>query len=334
MSTMKPKLSVLALALSILAVFPSADAGESQPSRAISSLKEPPRLVAPSKAPIIAVALAGKRIVAVGDYGIVILSDDGKAYRQAKTMPTRAVLTSVFFLDDKRGWAAGHDGTIVTTADGGETWQLLRDEPGKERVLLSVWFENAKHGLAVGQFGLMLETDDGGKTWRERRLVEAADQAEKHLMQIFAGEYGLVFIAAESGSIFRSDDAGRTWKAIQTDNKGSFWTGKALTDGGLLIAGMRGHIYRSDNKGIAWKEIVSGTQQSLTGIVQHNDGSVTLIGNSGVVFNSKDGGRSFAITTRPDRANLTAIVAGAAGDALFSLAGVNTVGNGSARAGN
>lgn len=327
MSNMKPKLSVVALALSILAVFPSVAAVEPQASHAISSLKEPPRVVAPKKAPVMAVALAGKRIVAVGDYGIVILSDDGKAYRQAKTMPTRAVLTSVFFLDEKRGWAAGHDGTIVTTADGGETWQLLRDEPGRERVLLSVWFENALHGFAVGQFGLMLETDDGGKAWRERRLVDAAEQAEKHLMQIFAGTNGLVFVAAESGSIFRSEDAGRTWKAIQTDNKGSFWTGKALADGSLLIAGMRGHIYRSDDRGISWKEIASGTQQSLTEIVQRSNGDVMMVGNSGVVLGSKDSGRSFSIAVRPDRANLTAAVAAATGDVLFSLAGVIAVKN-------
>lgn len=326
---MKPKLSVVALALSVLAVLPSVGVADSQPSRALSSLKEPPRLVVPQKAPIIAVAMAGKRIVAVGDYGIVILSGDGRAYRQARAMPTRAVLTSVFFLDDKRGWAAGHDGTIVTTTDGGETWQLLRDEPGKERVLLSIWFENALHGLAVGQFGLMLETDDGGKTWRERKLVDAVDQAEKHLMQIFAGANGLVFVAAESGSIFRSEDAGRNWKAIQTDNKGSFWTGKALADGSLLIAGMRGHIYRSDDRGVSWKEIASGTQQSLTEIVQRSNGEVMMVGNSGIVLNSKDDGRSFSITVRPDRANLTAIAESSAGEVLFSLSGV--VGSGSGR---
>jgi photosystem II stability/assembly factor-like uncharacterized protein len=273
-----------------------------------------------------AVALAGKRIVAVGDYGIVILSDDVKVYHQAKAVPTRAVLTSVFFLDAKRGWAAGHDGTILTTDDAGETWQLQRDEPGKERVLLSIWFETALHGLAVGQFGLLLETDDGGKTWRERRLVDAPEQAEKHLMQIFAGAQGLVFVAAESGSIFRSEDAGRNWKVIQTDNKGSFWTGKALADGSLLVAGMRGHIYRSDDRGISWKEIASGTQQSITDIVQRDDGGVVMVGNSGVVLSSKDSGRSFSIAVRPDRANMTAAVAGAAGDTLFSLTGVIATG--------
>lgn len=319
---MKLPLSVAALILSLLTALPLAAAVESPPPRAISSLKQPPRLVTPAKAPVIAVALAGRRIVAVGDYGIVILSDDGKLYRQAQSVPTRAVLTSVFFLDDKRGWAAGHDGTILATADGGDTWKLLREEPGKERVLLSIWFENALHGLAVGQFGLMLETDDGGKLWRERRLVAEAEQAEKHLMQIFAGANGLVFVAAESGSIFRSEDAGRAWTSIQTDNKGSFWTGKALADGGLLIAGMRGHIYRSDDRGVSWKELASGTQQSLVGIIERNDGSIVLVGNSGIVLGSTDHGRSFSITVRPDRANLTAIAASAAGEVLFSLSGV------------
>ena len=318
---MKPKLPVLALALSLLAATPSAGAVEPQPPHAISSLKEPPRLVAPEKAPVVAAAMAGKRIVAVGDYGIVILSDDGKAYRQAKAMPTRAVLTSVFFLDDKRGWAAGHDGTIVTTADAGETWQLLREEPGKERVLLSIWFETALHGLAIGQFGLVLETDDGGKTWRERRLVDDREQAEKHLMQIFAGANGLVFVAAESGSIFRSEDAGRNWKAVQTANKGSFWTGLALKDGSILAAGMRGHVYRSTDRGLTWHEVPSESKQSLTAVLQRDDGQVLLYGNSGVVLSSKDNGQSLQTTVRADRANVTTAVGAPAGDVLFTLSG-------------
>ena len=319
---MGPKLSVVVLALALLAVPPSVVAVELRASKAISSLKEPPRLVAPEKAPVMAVARAGKRIVAVGDYGIAILSDDGKAYRQAKAVPTRAVLTSVFFVDDKRGWAAGHDGTIVTTADAGETWQLQRDEPGKERVLLSIWFENALHGIAVGQFGLVLETDDGGKTWRERRLVDLRAQAEKHLMQIFAGANGLVFVVAESGSIFRSEDAGRNWKAIQTDNKGSFWTGLALKDGSILVAGMRGHVYLGTDRGLRWREVPAGSKQSLTAVLQRDDGQLVLYGSSGVVLSSKDNGQSWQSTVRADRANVTAAVGGPAGDVLFSLSGL------------
>ena len=136
-----------------------------------NQLRNAPHFVQAERLPVIAATLAGTRVVAVGDYGGVLLSDDGKAFRQAKSVPTRSVLTSVFFLDAQQGWAAGHDGTVLGTADGGDTWAVLREEPGKERALMAVWFENAQHGMAVGQFGLVVETDDGGKTWKERHLV-------------------------------------------------------------------------------------------------------------------------------------------------------------------
>jgi photosystem II stability/assembly factor-like uncharacterized protein len=289
------------------------------------TLRSAPHIAHVDRAPIIAATRAGKRIVAAGDYGIVILSDDGKTFRQAREMPTRTVLTSLFFLDDKRGWAAGHDGTVVATSDGGETWRVLREERGKERALLSVWFENELHGLAVGQFGLALETDDGGKTWRERKLVEDGQAGDRHLYAIFPGGDGLVFVAAESGAIFRSADTGRTWKLVQTANKGSFWTGARLADGSLLVAGMRGHIFRSDDKGLTWSETASGTLQSLTGIVEHPDGSVDMIGMSGVMLARKSKGLSFEPTLRADRTNLTAAVAGdGPADVLFSLSGLVT----------
>ena len=273
------------------------------------------------KMPVIAATRAGPRIVAVGDYGGVLLSDDGKAFRQAKSVPTRTVLTSVFFLDAQRGWAAGHDGTVLATADGGETWRVLREEPGKERALMSVWFENPQHGLAVGQFGLVVETEDGGSSWHERHLVDNRDQGERHLMGLFAGPDGLLFAAAESGGVFRSADHGRTWALVQTDNKGSFWAGLALREGALLAVGLRGHVFRSVDQGQHWQEIASGTQQSLTDIVQLADGSVEIVGMSGAVLRSTDQGATFSAHLREDRTNLTAIVPAAGGPLLFSLGG-------------
>src|SRR6187551_1324135 len=68
-------------------------------------------------------AVAGTRIVAVGERGHVMLSDDqGATWRQAKSVPTRTMLTAVYFADDEYGWAVGHDETILNTMDGGETW--------------------------------------------------------------------------------------------------------------------------------------------------------------------------------------------------------------------
>ncbi|TRZ55822.1 MAG: glycosyl hydrolase [Rhodocyclaceae bacterium] len=312
---------VFALALFAFAQCPSAVAADGS-TAASRAFRDAPRIQKPEKAPILAATRAGNRVVAVGDYGIVILADDGTSFRQAKAVPTRSVLTSVFFLDDKQGWAAGHDGTVIASSDGGETWRVLREELGKERALLSVWFENTMHGLAVGQFGLVVETEDGGKSWRERKLVDAGEAGEKHLLQIFAANDGLVLVAAEAGAVFRSEDNGHNWKPVQTDNKGSFWTGLALHDGSLLVAGMRGHIYRSSDRGLSWKEVPDIPQQSLTSIVQGKNSSVYLVGMSGTALASKDQGLSFAASVRPDRANLTATTIGPNGLLLFTLAGV------------
>ncbi len=312
---------LLGAALLSIGVTPALLLAADAPAKPMQIWRNAPQLNQAEKAPIIAATNAGRRVVAVGDYGIIILSDDGKHFRQAKLVPTRAVLTSVYFIDDQRGWVVGHDGTVLTSGDGGETWQLLREEPGKERVLLSLWFENAQHGMVVGQFGLTLETEDGGKTWKERRLVDG-EVGEKHFMSLFAGKDGLLLVAAESGTMLRSEDSGRNWKAVQTDNRGSFWTGMVLADGAVVAAGMRGHVYRSEDRGLSWKEIPTGTQQSITAISQKADASLRLIGNAGTNLTSRDSGRSFVAANRSDRANLTALAVGAAGDLLFTLSGV------------
>jgi photosystem II stability/assembly factor-like uncharacterized protein len=99
-------------------------------------------------------ALAGQRLVAVGERGHVMLSDDqGATWRQAKSVPTRVLLTAVFFVDAEYGWAVGHDETILNTADGGETWTRTHFAPEAQQPLLDLWFANRVSGIAVGAYG-------------------------------------------------------------------------------------------------------------------------------------------------------------------------------------
>ncbi|MFU0418243.1 WD40/YVTN/BNR-like repeat-containing protein, partial [Acinetobacter baumannii] len=84
---------------------------------------------------------AGKRVVAVGEHGIVLLSDDeGKTYRQARTVPVSATLSAVSFADEKHGWAVGQWGVILATSDGGETWVKQRMDTAVDQPLFSVVF--------------------------------------------------------------------------------------------------------------------------------------------------------------------------------------------------
>ena len=65
------------------------------------------------RAVLLGLARAGQRLVAVGERGIVLLSDDnGQRWRQAQ-VPVSVSLTAVQFVDDRRGWAVGHLGVVL-----------------------------------------------------------------------------------------------------------------------------------------------------------------------------------------------------------------------------
>jgi len=76
----------------------------------------------PSGVFFVAITRAGERLVAVGEHGVVICSDDeGATWWQAQ-VPVTVTLTCVAFATPLLGWAAGHFGVILATTDGGKTW--------------------------------------------------------------------------------------------------------------------------------------------------------------------------------------------------------------------
>lgn len=274
---------------------------------------------------ILAATRAGQRLVAVGDHGVVLLSDDnGRNYRQARAVPTSATLTAVSFSDARNGWAVGHWGVILHTTDGGETWVLQRSDTSVDQPLFSVYFTDAEHGVAAGLWSLLLTTADGGHIWKPVVLQPppGGKRADRNLFAIFADHKNSLFIAAERGTVLRSDDNGASWSYLNTGYRGSFWTGCALKDGTLLVAGLRGTVYRSADDGRTWTAVSSGTQSSITDIIE--DGSQVLaVGLDGIELHSRDGGLTFGLVQRDDRLALTAVVAAADGASrLFSKAGV------------
>lgn len=265
------------------------------------------------------------RLVAVGEYGHVLLSDDaGASWRQARSVPTVTTLTALHFIDAKQGWAVGHGGVVIGTQDGGETWQALSGKLDGPEVLLSVWFADAQRGLAVGAFGYAARTADGGRSWQRFDIAEGED-GERHLNQVFsvpgaAGAAPVLWVAAESGTLFRSDDGGAAWKAVKLPYKGSIWGGAALAHdagGALLVWGMQGNALRSDDGGRTFTAVPTGTEQSLSGGALLPGGEVVLAGLGGAVVRSSDGGRHFSPLARDDRAGIAAVLPGPAGRVLL-----------------
>jgi hypothetical protein len=104
-----------------------------------------------SRSLLLGVSNTGKHLIAVGDRGNVVVSNDGENWAQVQ-VPVRATLTAVEFADQNNGWAVGHDAVILHTKDGGKTWQLQNFAPELERPFLDVLFTDASRGMALGAY--------------------------------------------------------------------------------------------------------------------------------------------------------------------------------------
>jgi photosystem II stability/assembly factor-like uncharacterized protein len=250
-----------------------------------------------------AVALGG-RIIAVGERGHVLLSDDGgEVWTQAR-VPTRRLLTAVASIGSEQLWAVGHDATIIRSQDGGDTWSRQFCAPELGAPLLDVWVGADGRGLAVGAYGLCLQTADAGQTWQRKSLTDD----DPHLYAIAESPGGILLIAGEFGILLRSADRGRTWTRLPSPYEGTFFGALALGDELLLVFGLRGNCFRSEDGGQTWQRVATHSGLSLLGGLRRGDGTVLLAGVGGTLLVSTDKGHTFATTPSGTRGSLSAAV--------------------------
>jgi photosystem II stability/assembly factor-like uncharacterized protein len=232
------------------------------------------------------IASINERLVAVGERGHVVFSDDlGQTWKQASVVPTRSTLTTVVAVGD-RLFAAGHDTVIVTSGDGGETWTRQYFDTERQQPIMDMWFEESGTGIAVGAYGLMLTTSDGGQNWEDWAVN---DQDDAHLNSLLEMPDASLLIAGEAGFSYRSTDAGETWEAMEVPYAGSLFGADLAGDGCALLYGLRGHILRSCDSGVLWDELSTGSENTLAGGTGYA-GGVLMVGNTGTIVDYRNGG--------------------------------------------
>lgn len=242
-----------------------------------------------SQSLLLDIAQAGDRILAVGERGHIVYSDDQGRHWQQAEVGVRSQLNAVYFVDSKEGWAVGEDAAIVHSVDSGQSWQKQFDArdadfPGP---LLDVYFKNASEGYAVGVFNKLYRTVDGGKTWEVWN-----DRAENpdgwHFFAVAGTDSETLYITSEVGLLFRSVDGGANFIPHQTDYNGSFQgvLAKRADDGNdwLILFGVGGKMFASKDGGESLTELDTQTQAGLASGVWLDDGSALIVGANGVLL--------------------------------------------------
>lgn len=305
---------VLAACGAAAAAAPVADA----PERAALMVK------APARAVLLAAARAADRLVAVGERGIVVLSDDGGAQWRQVASPVSVSLTSVRFADARHGVATGHGGTVLTTADGGESWTRRLDgrqaaqialeaarasgqaaqvaaaerlvADGADKPFFDAAMFDAQRILVIGAYGLAFFTEDGGQRW-QAWMPRLDNPKALHLHAVRrAGD--TLLIAGEQGLLLRSDDAGRNFRRLVSPYKGSWFTAELPTPSGMIVAGLRGNAWRSGDGGSTWSQLPAPTPATFVASAVANDGALLLANQAGFVLRAQ-GAQLVPVNTRP-----------------------------------
>jgi photosystem II stability/assembly factor-like uncharacterized protein len=237
-------------------------------------------------------ASAGDRIVAVGQRGHILWSDDRGAHWQQAQVPVSSDLVAVHFPTPLQGWVVGHDGVILHSADGGKTWTRQRDgRPDTADVpLLDVWFQDERSGYAVGAFGTLLETGDGGAHWQSAQ--DAADNPKKMHLYAVRAIAGQLWIAGEQGTLLKLDRASGRFAAVTLPYQGTLF-GVTGNERAVIVHGLRGNVLRSTDAGASWQAIPTNLQVGITASAVDANGRMLLASQAGHLLASQDDGARF-----------------------------------------
>jgi photosystem II stability/assembly factor-like uncharacterized protein len=289
----------------------------------------------PGKVTMIALTLAGNRLIGVGVHGVIIYSDNnGVDWKQA-SVPVGVLLTCVKFATPQVGWAAGQFGIILHSTDGGATWQeqlngvqvnqLIQDNAnaalaanpnsdsaqravhragffnadGPNKPFLSILVTDANDATVFGAYRMAVKTNDGGKTWRDWSL-KIGDPLSHNLYD--AAIVGpAIFIAGESGNDFVSTDGGNSYTEMTSPSPdgSTMFAVIATGDGGVLMFGVAGEAYSSHDDGKTWQQVTIGTGQNLTAARTLRSGTIVLTSEDGNLYVSRDHAKSFARAPQP-----------------------------------
>lgn len=276
------------------------------PAHALEDVLETPAMQSKKAAQglLLDVEAVGERLVAVGQRGHIVYSDDGgKSWSQAQ-VPVSTTLTAVHFATATHGWAVGHSGVVLHSRDGGKTWEKQLDGIRVNQLVIE---QNRER---VEELEALLEEADGKEAEElEARLEEAQmalddsesdaeDGASKPFLDVWFKNEKEGFVVGAYGLFFSTDDGGKTWmnQAQRLENPDRLHLNAIaqVTGGAFFIVGESGEIHMSADGGDSWRRLkgpYSGSLFNVMGTGAVNE--VLVAGLRGNLFRSDDLGKTW-----------------------------------------
>lgn len=262
------------------------------------------------KSLLLDVKTAGDRLVAVGERGHILFSDDQAQTWTQADVPLSQMITSVSFANEKEGWAVSHDAHILHTVDGGQSWTLQRDGLGAQSEANIRKIKSTKLQIAELTSKLQSNTDpdmiaeletaiDDAK-WELESAVEKSRTAPiaNPLLDVWFMDTKRGWAVGAFGRFLYTKNGGISWHdASDTLNNEMGYHLNAVAgskDGTIYIGGEAGFLLYSNDAGQTWNKADWDSESTIFDIATSEDGQqVYSTGLRAQTYRSSDKGVSW-----------------------------------------
>ena len=215
-------------------------------------------------------------------------------------------LHAVFFLDQNRGWVVGSGGTLLTTDNGGISWQA-KSRP-TEDTIRDIYFADEQNGWLICERNIydlrsndeprayLLRTSDAGQNWS--RVNMGGANMDARLTRAIFTRSGRGWAFGEGGAIYTTNDLGASWTKLHAPTRFLLLGGAFIEDSGWLV-GAGSTILQTSDAGETWHH----ARLSDAHNVRFNSTSFAnarlgwAVGSGGAIYRTINGGRSWQSQT-------------------------------------
>jgi photosystem II stability/assembly factor-like uncharacterized protein len=216
----------------------------------------------------------------------------------------------ITFVTKGRGWIVGTDGVMLTTDNGGATWQPHQRTTTDSIIQIHFtdestgWILCERNVYARGKdpISYLQKTTNGGRTWDK---IEFQDAGRERVTRMLFGPDGKATAFGEGGYFYKLQDDGITWKKFTSAIHFLLLDGAYSGDSLGAIVGAGGTIMFTEDAGLTWEAAtVLGDTDTKFNAVSFGSKGGWAVGNGGKIFHSNAGAKLWREQSRVTTSNL------------------------------
>jgi RHS repeat-associated protein len=191
--------------------------------------------------------------------------DGASSWTQASGITVN--LNDVQQLDNNTSIAAGDQGTLLTSKNGGSSWEII-EVPTTEN-LRFVYFESLQKGHVISTTGVVWSTTDNGAHWLSSADLSFKPGSLQDVAFVNLNKGYAVFEVNGSGALYTTTDQGVSWSKKRVMSYRGFSDIVVTSNGNAYTVGEDGLLI--ENSGSSFRLIATGNTEDFQEVVANGN---------------------------------------------------------------